>query len=56
MLQYRVVFILQKTAAAGLMTNRILGMAVQNAVWLVIWSIKLPGLYYALYVGKKHLD
>jgi len=30
------------------MANQILGMAMQNAVWLAIWPIKFPGLYYAL--------
>ena len=30
------------------MANQILGMAMQNAVWLAIWPIKLPGLYCAL--------
>jgi len=30
------------------MGHQILGMAMQNAVWLAIWPLKHPGLYCAL--------
>jgi len=35
------------------MADQILGMAMQNAVWLVIWPIKLPCPYCAL---SSHLQ